>query len=209
MTTLEIETPVAEDELQPSIDTLLQRVRASVVQVRNRARGVGAGVVWQINGAVLTNHHVVAGERGPIEILLTDGRSYEAHVVASNADLDLALLEVQQVGPGALPLVAVGDSTSLRVGELVFAIGHPWGQRDVVTAGIISGTGRVNIPGYAEPVPYVLSDVLLRPGNSGGPLVNANGGVIGINAMIRGGDLSVAIPSHMVIRWITALERIL
>jgi serine protease Do len=107
-----------------------------------------------------------------------------------------------------LPAANVGDSAGLRVGELVFAIGHPWGQPWVVTGGIISGLGEAQVQaesgtpqGGARTAAYIRSDVRLRPGNSGGPLVNARGEVIGINAMVFGGDLAVAIPSHVASAW--------
>jgi serine protease Do len=101
----------------------------------------------------------------------------------------------------------VADSTKLRVGELVFAIGHPWGQRGVVTAGIVSALSKVKIRNSNRQLEYIKSDVRLAPGNSGGPLLNAQGHVIGINAMIMGGDLSVAIPSSVVSAWIAQLPQ--
>ena len=103
----------------------------------------------------------------------------------------------------------------MRVGELVFAIGHPWGRRGVVTAGIVSGLGTVRFPtknvvaGLAPAIAstqYIKSDVRLAPGNSGGPLLDAQGTVVGVNAMIFGGDLSVAIPSNVVSTWIAGLS---
>ncbi len=90
----------------------------------------------------------------------------------------------------------------MRVGQLVFAIGHPWGQPHVVTAGIVSGIGEMPLRSGGRTVEYIRSDELLAPGNSGGPLIDAAGQVVGINSMILGGDLSVAIPSHVVQRWL-------
>jgi serine protease Do len=87
------------------------------------------------------------------------------------------------------------------VGDLVFAVGNPWGQRGVVTAGIVSGLGELERQRGEERASYIRSDVRLAPGNSGGPLLSAHGEVIGINAMIFGGDLSVAIPSHVALAW--------
>ncbi len=202
---------VLSDTISPAIAELLARARASVVQVRSGGRGTGTGVIWRSNGAILTNDHVVAHANGQIGVLLTDGRMLEASVGARNADLDLALLEV---AGGDLPAAAVGDSSRLRVGELVFAVGHPWGQPWVVTAGIVSGLGAVPVRsrhggmGSSErTAQYVRSDVRLAPGSSGGPLLNARGEVIGINAMIFGGDLAVAIPSHVASEWTVAPSR--
>ncbi len=196
---------VLPDAISPAIAELVERARPSVVQVRSGGRGNGTGVIWRSNGAILTNDHVVAHANGRIQVLLTDGRTLDASVGARNADLDLALLEVPA---GDLPAAAVGDSSRLRVGELVFALGHPWGHPWVVTAGIVSGLGEVPVRSSGggmgdgeRKAQYVRSDVRLAPGNSGGPLLNARGEVVGINAMIFGGDLAVAIPSHVASEW--------
>jgi serine protease Do len=92
----------------------------------------------------------------------------------------------------------IADSRALRVGEIALAIGHPWGQLAAVAAGIVSSLGNVPVHGRRGQVDIIRTDVGLAPGNSGGPLMNASGGVIGINTMIVGGDLGVAIPSHVV-----------
>ena len=107
----------------------------------------------------------------------------------------------QVPGAGLAP-AAIGRSTRLRVGELVFAVGHPWGQAWVVTAGVVSGLGPLPVPGDAPQGSYIRSDVRLAPGNSGGPLLDAGGKVVGLNAMVIGGDLAVAIPSDVVRRWL-------
>jgi serine protease Do len=195
---------VLPDAVSPVIGDLIDRVRPSVVQIRSGGRGTGTGVIWRSNGAILTNDHVVAHANGQIEVLLADGRALQATVGARNADLDLALLEAPA---DDLPAAAVGDSARLRVGELVFAVGHPWGQPWVVTAGIVSGLGEVPVRGGERRAQYVRSDVRLAPGNSGGPLLNARGDVVGINAMIFGGDLAVAIPSHVASEWTVAPTR--
>jgi serine protease Do len=92
----------------------------------------------------------------------------------------------------------IADSHDLQVGQIVLAIGHPWGQLGAVSVGILSGLGEVPTRGARGSVSVIRTDVGLAPGNSGGPLMNASGGVIGINTMIVGGDLGVAIPSHFV-----------
>ncbi|NJM07475.1 PDZ domain-containing protein, partial [Candidatus Gracilibacteria bacterium] len=121
----------------------------------------------------------------------------------SNPPLDLALLELDTTN---MPTAPIGDSTQLRVGAMVFAVGHPWGQRDVVTAGIVSGLGSVAAPNQQWRAQYIRSDVRLAPGNSGGPLLNAVGEVMGVNAMIFGGDLAVAIPTHVANGWLAGLR---
>lgn len=177
---------------------LAERARRSVVHLHGSGRGVGTGVVWQSGGVILTNDHVVAGAGGRLRTQTLDGRDLPVRVAARNPDLDLALLHTPA---DDLPPVSVGDSSRLRVGELVFAIGHPWGQPWVVTAGIVSGLGEAETRN-GQRVAFIRSDVRLAPGNSGGPLLDTRGRVIGINAMVFGGDLAVAIASHVVERWL-------
>lgn len=195
-----IEAPL--DTISPAIAQLIDRVGPSVVEVRGAGRGGGAGVIWRADGAILTNNHVVAHIEGAAKVILPEGRALDAAVVAGNPALDLALLSV---ATGDLPAAPIGDSSRLRVGELVFAIGHPWGRRGVVTAGIVSGLGAVPVGGNGRTAQYIRTDVCLAPGNSGGPLLNAQGAVVGINAMIFGGDLAVAIPSHVASAWAAGL----
>ncbi len=190
--------------VSPAVTELVERVRPSVVQVRSAAGGAGTGVIWRSSGAIVTNDHVVAHARGSLHVTLTDGRSFPARLAARNPRLDLALL---QIDASALPAAAIGDSRGLRVGELVLAIGHPWGQPWVATAGIVSALGEVPVRDDGTTATYIRSDVRLAPGNSGGPLLNARGEVIGINAMIFGGDLAVAIPSHVASEWLALQPR--
>ena len=183
---------------------MIRRTHESVVQVRVRGRGVGAGVIWDKEGLVVTNHHVVAGRRRDAKaaVVLRDGREFGAEVVKRGRDLDLALLRVED-GPGDLPAAAIGDSGALRVGQLVYAIGHPWGRLGAVTAGVVSGLSVTGGPrGRAR---YVQSDVYQAPGNSGGPLLNARGEVVGINAMIFG-RLALSIPSNAASAWLAGAD---
>src|SRR5918995_2903467 len=184
---------------------MIWRTQQSVVQVRARGRGVGAGVIWDREGLVLTNHHVVAGRRrgAKAAVVLRDGREFGAEVVKRGRDLDLALLRVED-GPGDLPAAPLGDSDALRVGQLAYAIGHPWGRLGAVTAGVVSGLGIAGGPrGRAQ---FIQSDVSLAPGNSGGPLLNARGEVVGINAMIFG-RLALSIPSNAASAWLAGERR--
>ena len=172
---------------------LNQRAQRSVVVVHNGRMGAGAGVIWRSDGYIVTNQHVIA--RGKPRVTLADGREYPARPIARKSDIDLALLHIEAVD---LPTALIADSRDLKVGEMVMAIGHPWGQLGAVSGGIISSLGEAKTRKGGDSVPIIRSDVLLAPGNSGGPLVNAAGGVIGINTMVVGGDLGVAIPSHLV-----------
>ena len=182
---------------------MIEHSHESVVQVRSWGRGTGAGVIWDKDGLVLTNHHVVSGGRrgARVRVVLHDGRTFDAEIVKRDRNLDLALLRIND---GDLPAAPVGDSDALRVGELVYAIGHPWGRLGTVTAGIVSGLGVVRRPGGRAR--YIQSDVALAPGNSGGPLLNARGEVVGINAMIFG-RLALSIPSNAVIAWLAGEEQ--
>jgi serine protease Do len=177
---------------------VLDRVRPSIVRVHGRGPAGAAGVVWR-RGAVLTNHHVVAGARQGLRVVSVDGGVHEARVVDASRRLDLALLEVPSAPLESAP---IGRSGRLRIGELVFAVGHPWGQPWVVTVGVVSGLGPRPVPGHAGLEACIRSDVRLAPGNSGGPLLDARGEVVGLNAMVIGGDLALAIPSDVVRRWV-------
>ena len=210
MTTTEAGQPqglsisILNNAFSSGLGEMIEQAQASVVQVRRGDRGAGTGVIWQTHGGIITNHHVVAHTGSKTLVELRDGQVFEAQIVESDPTLDLALLKVPADHLTAIP---VADSTKLRVGELVFAIGHPWGQRGVVTAGIVSALSNVTIRNSNRQLEYIKSDVRLAPGNSGGPLLNVLGQVIGINAMIMGGDLSVAIPSTVVSTWIAQLPQ--
>jgi serine protease Do len=186
---------------------MIEDVQRSVVQVRSSGRGIGAGVIWPGDGLVLTNHHVVAGRRrrGNIRVALHDGRTLDADVVKSGRNLDLALLRLEG-DYGDLPAAPVGDSDALRLGELVYAIGHPWGSVGAVSAGIVGGVGELRGPGRGSSARYVRSDVALAPGNSGGPLLNARGEVVAINAMIFG-LMALSIPSNAAEAWVAGERR--
>src|SRR5919198_667089 len=173
------------------IDELVQRVMPSLVIVRGHRYGAGAGIVWDRDGLILTNNHVV-GRHTPVVILQDDGE-YESRLIARDPDVDLALLSIE--ASGLTPLQPAPASP--RVGEMVFAFGHPWGQRNTVTRGIVSALVTAQNR-RGDKLPIVRSDAPLAPGNSGGPLVNAKGEVVGINAMIIGGDQSVSIAASVV-----------
>ena len=177
---------------------MIEDAQRSVVQVRSGGRGIGAGVIWPGDALALTNYHVVAGGRENVQVALHDGRMLSADVVKSSRSLDLALLRLGG-DPSDLPAAPVGDSDALRVGELVYAIGHPWGRVGAVSAGIVS---ELHGPGSS----HIRSDVTLAPGNSGGPLLNARGEVVAINAMIFG-RVALSIPSNAASAWVAGERR--
>lgn len=168
-----------------------ERVRPSVVVVGQRG-GNGAGVIWRADGTIVTNRHVVREDR--VDILLPDGEQLTGIVADRHPDHDLAIVKI----PAAdLAAAEIGDSTSVRPGQLVFALGHPIGFCGAVTAGIVVAAGQAATIEGPRTGDWLQTDVRLLPGNSGGPLVDARGRVIGINTMVSG-ELSLAVPSQTV-----------
>jgi serine protease Do len=157
-------------------------------------QGEGSGFIVSPDGYILTNAHVVA-EADEVTVRMTDRREYSAKVVGLDRRTDVAVLKIEGK---SLPVVKLGDPAKLRPGEWVLAIGSPFTFENTVTAGIVSATGRA-MPGEDGLVPFIQTDVAVNPGNSGGPLFNLNGEVVGINSQIysRSGGwmgLSFAIP---------------
>lgn len=165
---------------------------------------VGSGVIVSSDGEVVTNHHVV-DKAVEIRCLLTDGRVFKAELVGSDKDSDLALLRLE--APGPLFAAELGDSDSVVEGQFVMAMGAPWGMSRSVSLGIVSCTRRF-LPGLSEYHLWFQTDASLNPGNSGGPLVDADGRVVGINAMATmiGGDMGFAIPSNAVKKVVRAIR---
>jgi serine protease Do len=176
---------------------IAERLRRSTVQIRvggtqsRRRGGQGSGVIVKPEGTIVTNAHVASTK--PIEVELWDGTRAPANLVSRDALRDLAVLRVAATGLHAAPLA---DSDRLRVGELVIAIGNPLGFTGALTTGVVHALGRV--PGLG-PMEWIQADVRLAPGNSGGPLANARGEVVGINTMIAAG-VGLAVPSNPVRR---------
>ena len=154
-------------------------------------RGAGTGFIIDPGGLILTNHHVVDGA-DRIMVRLTDGRNLHATRVGSDPDTDIALIKVDS--PRPLPFAALGDSDTLRVGEWVVAIGNPLAYEHTVTVGVVSFIGRKLFDSSLDR--YIQTDAAINFGNSGGPLINARGEVIGINAAIssRASNIGFAVP---------------
>jgi serine protease Do len=168
-------------------------------QPRNFApvRGIGSGFIISADGYILTNAHVV-NNASKITVKLTDRREFEGKVIGVDERTDVAVIKI--AAKGNLPVVRLGDSSKLRPGQWVLAIGSPFGFENSVTAGVVSATARSNVgEGGNGYVPFIQSDVAVNPGNSGGPLFNLDGEVVGINSQIysRSGGyegISFAIP---------------
>lgn len=170
-----------------------------------RSESVGSGFIISDDGYILTNHHVIDGAE-TVMVRLSDRQEFTAEVIGSDPRTDVALLKVKADN---LPVVKVGSSDDLKVGEWVLAIGAPFGLDYTVTAGIVSAKGR-NLPDDSY-VPFIQTDVAINPGNSGGPLINLQGDVVGINAQIytqSGGfmGLSFAIPIEIAMNVVEQLK---
>ncbi|MCL2626884.1 MAG: Do family serine endopeptidase [Cystobacterineae bacterium] len=158
-------------------------------------RGAGSGFIIDAKGLLLTNNHVVEGA-AKIRIRLDDGRSFEAEVLGTDPLTDLALLKLKNI-EGNLPVVKLGDSAGMRVGDWVLAIGNPFGLASSVSLGIVSALDRnIQAGPYDQ---FLQTDAAINPGNSGGPLFNLKGEVIGINTAIIGGGSGIgfAVPSNI------------
>lgn len=210
-------SPAAEDDAElldaysGAVIRVVEAVGPSVVAIKVRkngtrrgeaGEGAGSGVVITPDGFVLTNNHVVEGG-DELEVSLTDGRSFGAHVIGTDPATDLAVV---RIADGGLPAATLGDSDHLRVGQLVIAIGNPLGFQSTVSAGVISALGRSLRSQAGRLIDNVIqTDVALNPGNSGGPLVDSRGRVIGINtAMIHMAQgISFSIPVNTA-RWVVS-----
>ena len=182
--------------VESALAKVAERLGRVTVHVRAGSRSAGAGVVWLRSGVVITNAHVAAGPRA--EVVLSDGRVFTAVVTARDPRRDLAALAVTT---GDLEPALRADARGLRAGELVVALGHPLGVAYAAALGVVhrAPTGARGSAGWLH------ADIQLAPGNSGGPLADTHGRVVGINAMIVGG-LGIAVPTHVVEAFVREVE---
>jgi serine protease Do len=192
-------------EQQPSADDLLGQLfgnrspRGQQQQPSNRRReALGSGVIVSADGYILTNFHVI-DEAEQVRVELTDNRTFDAKVVGSDKASDLAVLKVSASN---LPILPLGNSDDMRVGDVVLAIGNPLGIGQTVTSGIISAKGRATNLGDGGFEDFIQTDAAINQGNSGGALINSRGDLIGINSQIlspSGGNIGIgfSIPSNM------------
>jgi len=168
---------------------IAEQLRRATVLIHSGGRGSGSGVIWTSEGTIVTNAHVAHGSK--VRVQLWDGREFDAAVTARDPRRDLAAL---RIGADSLPAARLGDSSQLRPGELAIAIGNPLGFVGALTTGVIHAIGPLRALGSQT---WVQATVRLAPGNSGGPLADAGGHVIGVNTMVAG-RLALAIPSNAV-----------
>lgn len=194
----------AESSLHASVaaelEDLAERLRRVTVRLHtngHRYDAVGAGVLWPTDRGrfVVTNAHVVPPRRGDDAFVeAAPGRTIAAHVAARDVDRDLALLSLPDL-PDEWPAPAtIGDARAVRVGELIVALGHPFGVGGALSVGVVHA-----VPN--DDATLLAADIRLAPGNSGGPLATLDGAVVGINCMIARG-LGIAIPAHLVARFV-------
>jgi serine protease Do len=172
---------------------IAERVRRSTVLVQPGGSGSGSGVVWSDDGLIITNAHVARGPRANIS--LWDGREFQAEVSARDSGRDLAALRISAT---QLSAATSRDSSDVRAGEIALAVGNPFGFLGALTTGIVHAVGPL---WGVRSQNWIQSDVRLAPGNSGGPLTDAQGRIIGINSMVAG-SLALAIPSNDVRRFL-------
>ena len=223
-------------QLSSGLADLAGEVRQSVVQIQVGDRGIGSGVIWQSDApgttpnttVIVTNAHVVGAVRqDTFNVKLPDGTSAPASLWGSDPSIDLAALLIHSPSSGEpLHAAEIGDSAALRVGELVIAVGNPFGREGAVTLGVVAARAPADEditlepaeaaePGYRgrgkggarfHGIEVIQADIRLYPGNSGGPLADARGRVVGVNAMV-GGGLGFAIPSRVVRQFLEDLKQ--
>lgn len=191
MTILEQQT-LKTSRLAEELANVAEKLRCSTVQIRDDTGIAGSGTIWSSDGTIISNAHVVKATRAKVE--LSDRRVLEGKAIALDSQRDLAVLKVNAAN---LSAANVGNTDKLRVGELVLAVGNPFGDKGVVTTGIIHTID----PRFH----WVQADIKLAPGNSGGPLANVWGQVIGINTAIVNGR-GFAIPTHAVNQFLKSIK---
>jgi serine protease Do len=187
--------------ISAQMSSVVGDVRKSLVQLSNGRSedgrsGSGAGTIWHPEGLILTNAHVVQG-RAP-QVTLWDGRTFPSQLLVHDDKLDLAALAINATD---LPTIELGKSGELAAGQWVLALGHPWGVTGAASAGAVIAVGKPpELPWY--PGDLIQVSLQLRPGHSGGPLVDGKGRILGINTMIAGPQVGLAIPLHTVKRFL-------
>ena len=211
---------VKASDTELSLTDLFPKVESSVVQITDSSETdvfesrLGSGFVYDDNGHIITNHHVVSGGGGNrLDVTFPDGTVYRASLIGSDPSADIAVLYVEEVSKEKLLPLSLADSSKVRVGERVAAIGNPFGLSGSLSTGIVSGVGR-QIPAQEEEgftIPDIIqTDAPINPGNSGGPLLNMRGEVIGINSAIYSttgqfAGVGFAIPSNTIAQIVPSL----
>ena len=188
--------PALLQQINSEMAAVIGEARKSLVQLRNGRQSTGAGTVLHSDGLIVTNAHVL-GRRAP-KVVLWDGRVLQSRILATDKKKDLAIVAAETRD---LPTIEMGNGRQVRPGQWVVALGHPWGVTGACTAGMVIAAGETveQLPYHGELIQVGLQ---LRPGHSGGPMLDENGRLIGINTMISGPGVGLAIPIHTVKRFL-------
>ncbi len=190
-------------QLNDDLAAKVAKARPSLVEIHNGHGGAGAGIIVRADGLIITNAHVI-GRRG-LHAILPDGQVLPVRLIAYDRAHDLAALRVEA---DTLPTIEFGDSKNLRPGDWVIALGHPWGVVGAATAGIVIGSG-TDFPEFQTGGrEFIVASLHLRPGHSGGLMVDSNGCLVGVNVMINGPDVGMAIPVHVVKQFLKELDEV-
>jgi S1-C subfamily serine protease len=192
--TIPVSVPVLPNAPDPATSdnalvAMYAQVLPGVVSI-STGQALGSGFVFDGNGHIVTNQHVIDGANGEVEVAFASGYKAYGTVIGSDTDADVAVIQVDAPADQIHPL-AIGDSSQLEVGQTVIAIGNPFGLNGTMTMGIVSGLGRSQVAhespegGYFSTADIIQTDAAINPGNSGGPLFNMNGEVVGVNQSIR------------------------
>ena len=190
--------PTLAQQLSDEIADIVETARRSLVQVRSGRHSGGAGTIWHSKGLVLTNAHVVGSAR--LQVTLGDGRTFRARLLARDARRDVAALAIDA---NNLPTIPPGDSREVRPGQLVLALGHPWGVVGAAASGVVIEKATQWARDRSSGREWIAVSLNLRPGNSGGPLIDVDGQLIGINTVMTGPEVGMAVPVHVVKRFLS------
>ena len=192
------------EQLNVNMGELVERVGQSLVRVSSGGRGFGSGSIWHPDGLIITNAHVVSAprrrpSRGPsnpgLRVTMPDGQTHPARLLAQDPENDLAALSVDARDLTPIPL---GESRNLQPGQWVTAMGHPWGVPGAATGGAVIGWGSDLPETRSQDREWIAVGLSLRPGHSGGPLVESEGRLVGICTMMAGPEVGLAVPVHVV-----------
>jgi S1-C subfamily serine protease len=178
-------------QLNRDLTAITTRAQKALVAIHN-AGGHGAGTIWQADGLIVTNAHVVERTHNPV-VSLPDGAKVAARILATSDTHDLAVLMVEANG---LPTIPVGNSRALRAGDWVIAVGHPWGVRGAATGGVVVSTHEALPEIRSHHEDWLAMSLHLRPGHSGGAVIDSEGRLVGINTLMAGPEVGVAVTSH-------------
>lgn len=177
------------EPISDQIATIVARVRLGMVKISDGKRSAGAGSVIHASGLIVTNSHVVQSR--DIHVQIGSDRVVRGHLIGRDSSTDLAAIMVEE---DDLEVIQMGDSSQIRPGEVVFSLGYPWGIDGGLTFGVVIQLGPWPIGTSSDRDNLLSASLHLRPGHSGGPMFNSRGEIVGLNTMMQGPDVGVAIP---------------